>query len=111
MIKVTQAAVLFEIGSPLVILEVTIPNLKPGQVLVEVAYSGICHSQLNEIKGRKGPDRYLPHTLGHEGSGVVLAVGEGVTKVIPGQHVVLSWLKGMGKDVPNTTYELSLIHI
>src|SRR5438034_5396160 len=77
----TQAAVLMETGRPLRLLEVEIPPLKPGQVLVDVAYSGVCHSQLNEVRGLKGPDRFLPHALGHEGSGTVVAVAEGVAKV------------------------------
>lgn len=102
--QTTQAAVLFEIGKPLRLLNIEIPALKPGQVLVDIAYSGVCHSQLNEARGRKGPDNYLPHALGHEGSGVVHAVGENVTKVKAGDHVVLSWLKGSGADVPGTVY-------
>lgn len=100
----TQAAVLFETGKPLRIMELAIPALKPGQVLVDVAFSGVCHSQLNEVRGHKGPDRFLPHALGHEGSGTVVAVGAGVTKVKSGDHVVLSWLKGSGADVPGTVY-------
>lgn len=100
----TSAAVLFELAKPLRLLDLEIPPLKPGQVLVDVAYSGVCHSQLNEARGRKGPDNYLPHALGHEGSGTIRAVGENVTKVKPGDHVVLSWLKGSGADVPGTVY-------
>ncbi len=103
----TQAAVLFETGKPLRIVELTLPELKPGQVLVDVAYSGVCHSQLNEVRGHKGPDRFLPHTLGHEGAGTVVAVGQGVTKARPGDSVVLSWLKGSGADVPGTVYQSS----
>ena len=67
----TQAAVLFETGKPLRILELVIPPIGAGQILVDLAYSGVCHSQLNEARGHKGPDRYLPHVLGHEGSGMV----------------------------------------
>lgn len=100
----TQAAVLLEIGKPLRILDLEIPPLKPGQVLVRMVYSGLCHSQLNEIKGLKGEDKFLPHTLGHEGSGFVLKIGEGVTKVKPGNPVVLSWIKGLGADVSGCTY-------
>lgn len=100
----TKAAVLFELSEPLRIVEVDIPALKPGQVLVDVAYSGVCRSQLLEIRGKRGPDQYLPHTLGHEGSGTVLAVGDDVTKVKPGDRVVLSWIKGIGADVPSTIY-------
>jgi S-(hydroxymethyl)glutathione dehydrogenase/alcohol dehydrogenase len=105
MADTTTAAVLYELNQPLRITELTLPALKPGQVVVDVAYSGVCQSQLNEIRGRKGPDKFLPHTLGHEGSGTVVSVGEGVTKVKPGMKVVLSWLKGSGADVPGTVYQ------
>lgn len=100
----TRAAVLYEQKKPLKIEELLIPELKGGQVLVKIAVSGICHSQLNEIMGLKGPDRFLPHTLGHEGAGVVQAIGQGVKKVRPGDRVVLTWIKGNGIDVPSTTY-------
>lgn len=100
----TTAAVLTEINKPLQIEELSIPPLKKGQVLVEVAYSGICHSQLNEIHGLKGEDKFLPHTLGHEGSGIVLETGPDVTKVKPEDHVVLTWIKGNGHDVPSAQY-------
>lgn len=52
----------------------------------------------------KGPDRYLPHMLGHEGSGVVVKVGAGVTKVRPGDRVVLTWIKGEGADSGGAVY-------
>lgn len=100
----TQAAVLTKLGEPLEIWELDIPPLKAGQVLVKLAFSGLCHSQLNEIKGLKGEDKFIPHTLGHEGSGIVMAIGPEVTKVQEGDHVVLSWLKGSGKDVAATQY-------
>src|SRR5262249_52089612 len=60
---------------------------------------------LNEVRGRKGPDRYVPHTLGHEGAGIVVAVGENVTKAKSGDRVVLSWLKGSGADVAGSSYD------
>jgi S-(hydroxymethyl)glutathione dehydrogenase/alcohol dehydrogenase len=101
----TRAAILYEPGRPLQIEELTVPTLKPGQVLVEIAFSGVCHSQLLEVRGKRGPDRFLPHTLGHEGSGTVLEVSTGVTKIKPGDHVVLSWIKGSGADVPSTVYQ------
>jgi S-(hydroxymethyl)glutathione dehydrogenase/alcohol dehydrogenase len=100
----TKAAVLRQLNKPLEILELTLPSLEKGQVLVKVAYSGLCHTQLNEIEGKKGPDAYLPHTLGHEGSGVVVKIGEGVEKVSQGDSVVLSWIKGSGLDVKGPTY-------
>jgi S-(hydroxymethyl)glutathione dehydrogenase/alcohol dehydrogenase len=101
------AAVLYEINEPLQIEELTIPELKEGQVLVEIAYSGVCHSQLNEIHGLKGEDKFLPHTLGHEGSGIVERIGPGVRKVNPGDHVVLTWIKGSGADIPSALYTRS----
>lgn len=100
-----SAAVLVGTGKPLEIMDLKIPALKPGQVLVRVAYSGICHTQVLEIDGKKGIDRYLPHTLGHEGSGIVVAMGPGVGKVKPGDHVVISWIKGQGAEVPSTVYD------
>ncbi len=66
--------------------------------MVKVKYSGICGSQLDEISGKKGEDLFLPHLLGHEGSGVVIDVGPGVHKVKEGDHVVLHWMKGSGID-------------
>jgi S-(hydroxymethyl)glutathione dehydrogenase / alcohol dehydrogenase len=99
------AAILVQTGQPLEMMEVSFPRLKPGQMIVDVAYSGVCQTQLNEARGHKGPDRFLPHTLGHEGSGVVREVGPDVTKVKPGDRVVLSWLKGTGLDVPGTLYQ------
>ena len=69
-----------------------------GQVLVKVAYSGICGKQIEEISGKRGEDPYLPHLLGHEGAGVVKDVGPGVKKVKAGDHVVLHWMKGSGID-------------
>ncbi len=100
----TKAAILREIGKPLVIEKIEIPELHPGQVLVKILYSGICRSQLNEINGLKGEDKYLPHALGHEAGSIVEEIGPGVGHVKPGDHVVLSWIKGLGMDVPSTKY-------
>jgi len=101
----TQAAILVETGKPLVVAAIEVPPLKPGQVLVEIAYSGVCHTQLLECRGYRGVDRFLPHCLGHEGSGSVLEIGEDVTRVKPGDRVILSWIKGQGRDVPGTVYQ------
>lgn len=103
----TTGAILEKIGFPLLIDKINLPPLKKGQVLVKLAYSGICHSQLNEINGCKGPDPYLPHTLGHEGSGKVIDIGEGVSKVKPHDHVVLTWMKGKGLEGGPTQYKRS----
>ena len=101
----TTAAILVETGKPLVLGELEIPALKPGQVLVEIAYSGVCHTQVLECRGYRGEDRFLPHCLGHEGSGTVLEIGPGVAKVKPGDKAILSWIKGSGGDVPGTIYQ------
>ncbi|WP_376967335.1 zinc-binding dehydrogenase (plasmid) [Azospirillum sp. A26] len=97
-----QAAILVELKKPLVIDTVELPqSLEAGQVLVRIAYSGICGSQLGEIDGAKGEDKFLPHLLGHEGSGTVVAIGPGVRHVAAGDKVVLHWRKGMGiESVP-----------
>ena len=100
----TKAAILEKISHPLALWEMTIPSLLPGQVLVKMAFSGICRTQINEILGFKGEDHYLPHTLGHEGSGIVVDVGPNVDKVKVGDPVVVSWIKGKGKDIPSTKY-------
>ncbi|MBT3250937.1 MAG: zinc-binding dehydrogenase [Candidatus Marinimicrobia bacterium] len=100
----TEAAILVELNAPLQLISLDIPPLKSGQVLIKVAYSGICHTQINEIDGLKGKDPYLPHTLGHEGSGIVLKTGENVSKVKAGDRVVLTWIKGYGAEIPSTQY-------
>jgi S-(hydroxymethyl)glutathione dehydrogenase / alcohol dehydrogenase len=95
--KTMRAAVLTELSAPLQIAELTLPDtLAVGQVLVKVHFSGICGSQLGEIDGAKGEDKYLPHLLGHEASGTVRAIGGGVRHVKVGDKVVLHWRKGLG---------------
>jgi S-(hydroxymethyl)glutathione dehydrogenase/alcohol dehydrogenase len=101
----TEAALLVQIGMPLVVAEIEIPPLKPGQVLVEIAYSGACGTQVMEWRGDKGEDRWVPHCLGHEGTGVVIDIGSAVTKVKIGDAVVLSWLKGSGIEAGGTVYD------
>ena len=93
----TQAAILVAQNKPLVVDTIELPkNLDIGQVLVELQCSGICGSQLGEIDGVKGPDRYLPHLMGHEGFARVLEVGPGVKHVQSGDCVVLHWRPGAG---------------
>jgi S-(hydroxymethyl)glutathione dehydrogenase/alcohol dehydrogenase len=99
------AAILVEQKQPLVIEDVEVPAPKLGQVLVKVLASGICGSQIGEIDGVKGPDKFLPHLLGHEGCGEVLEVGEGVRTVKPGDRVVLHWRKGAGLESVTPVYE------
>lgn len=91
-----KAAILEALGAPLVLDEIEVPALECGQVLVQIHSSGICGAQLGEIAGTKGADKYLPHLLGHEGGGVVLEIGPGVTHIRKGDHVVMHWRKGPG---------------
>lgn len=103
--RTTQAAILVELNKPLVIDEIQLPeSLEAGQVLVHLHCTGICGSQIGEIDGAKGEDKYLPHLLGHEGSGIVEAVGAGVRYVRPGDTVVLHWRKGNGIEAVPPVY-------
>ncbi len=103
--KTTLAAILTELRAPLIIDEIDLPEaLAAGQVMVKICYSGICGSQLGEIDGAKGEDKYLPHLLGHEGSGHVLAIGPGVRHVAVGDTVVLHWRKGLGIESETPRY-------
>ena len=102
----TRAAILWQLHKPLVIDEVEIPLLKHGQVLVKILYSGICRAQYNEMIGLKGPDKFLPHLLGHEASGFVADTGAGVSKVKKNDYVCLTWIKGHGLDAFNSQYKL-----
>ena len=101
-----KAAILQEQKSPLIIDEIQLINkLEVGQILVKVNFSGICGSQIGEIEGVKGPDKFLPHLLGHEGSGTVIDVGPGVTSVNTGDNVVLHWMKGDGIESSTPIYK------
>lgn len=106
------AAILVQQRQPLVLEEIEIPAPGFGQVLVKLLCSGICGSQIGEIDGVKGPDRYLPHLLGHEGTGIVLECGEAVSTVKPGDQVVLHWRKGAGRESATPKYgsKLGEIH-
>ena len=100
-----KAAILVQQNAPLTIADIDIPSeLQCGQVLVKVVCSGICGSQLGEIDGVKGPDHYIPHLLGHEGGGIVVDTGPGVSTVAKGDHVVLHWRKGDGIESATPTY-------
>lgn len=100
-----KAAILVKNNHPLVLDEIELTDsLKCGQVLVKVLFSGICGSQIGEIKGVKGHDPYLPHLLGHEGTGVAMDIGPGVKYVQKDDHVVLHWKKGNGIDAEPPDY-------
>lgn len=99
-----RAAVLENLNAPLRVDTVAIPPLAVGQVLVKIAASGICGKQIDEITGKRGEDPYLPHLLGHEGAGTVVETGPGVTKVKPGDAVVIHWIKSTGIDAASPKF-------
>src|SRR3954452_13467104 len=80
-----RAAVLEDFGQPLVVQEVALDDPGPGEVLVRLAACGVCHTDMYTASGAD-PSGYAPTVLGHEGAGVVEAVGEGVTSVAAGHH-------------------------
>ena len=90
-----RAAVLEQTGGPLTITELDLADPGPGEVLVRLHASGVCHSDQNAIDGTAAAR--CPAVLGHEGAGVVEAVGAGVTRVVPGDHVALSWAPSCGQ--------------
>jgi NDMA-dependent alcohol dehydrogenase len=89
-----RAAVLYEVGSPLVVEDVDLDPPRAGEVLVRIAATGVCHSDLHYIKGDLVMP--LPVVLGHEAAGTVEAAGPGVTSVQPGDHVVLLFAPACG---------------
>ena len=102
----SKAAILVEQNKPLIVDYVKLPRtLSVGQILVEIEVSGVCGSQIGEITGAKGPDKYLPHLMGHEGCGIVLEAGPGVSTVKKGDKVVLHWRKGCGIQAKNAVYQ------
>jgi Zn-dependent alcohol dehydrogenase len=90
----TRAAVLWERGRPLSVEEVELAPPGAGEVLVEVKAAGVCHSDLHPARD-DWPIR-TPIVLGHEGAGIVREVGSGVTRLQPGDHVVLCWAPACG---------------
>ena len=101
----TRAAILYEMGArspyaeslPLVVDEVTLEGPGPGEVLVEVAGAGLCHSDLSVVDGSR--PRVMPMIMGHEASGVVREAGAGVVGLAAGDHVVFSFVPVCGRCV------------
>ena len=82
-----RAAVAFEAGKPLAVTHVQLDGPKAGEVLVEIKATGICHTDEFTLSG-KDPEGLFPAILGHEGAGVVVDIGPGVTSVKKGDHVI-----------------------
>ena len=89
-----RAAVLTAVNAPLAVAEIELPEPGPGQVRVRLAAAGVCHSDLSLSNGTLRQP--VPAVLGHEGAGRVVAVGEGVGHVAPGDAVVLNWAPACG---------------
>ena len=92
-----RAAILTELPSKQLVIadDVTLRPVGPGEIGVKVAHSGVCHSDLSVLKGTIPVE--LPAILGHEGAGVVTEVGDGVTHVAPGDHVVMAFSPACGE--------------
>lgn len=105
----TKAAVLYDMqqptpyvkSKPLIVEEVTLSNPGPGEVLVEMAGAGLCHSDLSVIDGSR--PRVMPMVMGHEASGIVREVGQGVLDLKPDDHVVFSFVPLCGHCIPCAT--------
>ena len=83
----SRAAVAFAPGQPLQIVEIDVAPPRAGEVLVKITHTGVCHTDAFTLSG-DDPEGIFPAVLGHEGGGVVVEVGEGVTSVKPGDHVI-----------------------
>ncbi|HKW66894.1 MAG TPA: alcohol dehydrogenase AdhP, partial [Terriglobales bacterium] len=90
--KTMKAAVVEEFGAPLVVRELPVPAPGPGQALVQIIASGVCHTDLHAADGDWPVKPTLPFTPGHEGAGVVVALGPGVTHLKVGDRVGIAWL-------------------
>jgi len=102
-----KAAVLINSRKPLKVVNLKMQDhLDYGQVKVKISYSGICGAQINEIDAVKGEDKFLPHLLGHEGSGIVEEIGRGVKKFQKGDRVILHWQKSNGIQSETPKYYL-----
>src|SRR5690606_14102583 len=83
----SRAAVAFAPGEPLKIVELDVAPPRKGEVLVKITHTSLCHTDAFTLSG-EDPEGVFPAVLGHEGAGIVVEVGEGVTSVKPGDHVI-----------------------
>lgn len=92
----SRAAVAFAAGKPLEIVEIDVAPPKAGEVLVKITHTGVCHTDAFTLSG-EDPEGIFPAVLGHEGGGIVVEVGEGVTTLKPGDHVIPLYTAECGK--------------
>ncbi|KAG1597401.1 hypothetical protein G6F46_014289 [Rhizopus delemar] len=83
----SRAAVAFGPGKPLEIVEIDVAPPQRGEVLVQITHTGVCHTDAVTLRG-DDPEGLVPAVLGHEGAGIVVEGGEGVTSLKPGDHVI-----------------------
>src|SRR5690606_8168036 len=83
----SRAAVAFAAGQPLKVVEIDVEPPRKGEVLVRITHTALCHTDAFTLSG-DDPEGVFPAVLGHEGAGIVVEVGEGVTSVEPGDHVI-----------------------
>ena len=95
-----RAAIFVEPKKPLVVDEVELPDPAPGQVLVKLFASGVCHSQLHTMRRSARPGYRLPALLGHESTGLVVATGRGVDHVTEGDRVMTTWVDRNNANTP-----------
>jgi S-(hydroxymethyl)glutathione dehydrogenase/alcohol dehydrogenase len=107
-----KAAVLFKLNTKLKIIDLKIPILKPYQVLVKIKYSSICRSQLMEIYSGRDNKKWLPHLLGHEGTGKIIKLGSKIKNYKIGDNVILTWLKTSSQNSvgPKYIYKKKIIN-
>ena len=91
--KKNFAAILNEQKKDLLVLNLKYPKVPKNYVLVQMKYAGLCHTQLNEISGILGKDKFVPHCMGHEGVGKIVSIGTNVKNFRKGDSVVVSWVK------------------
>ncbi len=100
-----EAAVLVENSKPLSIKNLFYESVEPYQMLIKIHYTYICGSQINEWKGYRGKDKYLPHVLGHEASGKIIKIGKKIRNFRENDRVFLSWIpKNKKKEIVNPKY-------
>lgn len=92
----SRAAVAFAPGQPLEVVEIDVEAPKKGEVLIRNTHTGVCHTDAFTLSGND-PEGIFPAVLGHEGAGIVVEVGEGVTSVVPGDHVIPLYTAECGK--------------
>jgi hypothetical protein len=102
--KSMMAAVVHEFGKPLAIEEVTVPTAGPGQILVKMAATGVCHTDLHAADGDWPFKPKPPFIPGHEGVGHVVAVGTDVRHVKEGDRVGVPWLYGIRSSATAMVY-------